>query len=58
LVTVSTVPHQDEIDAGLVRHARAGRVVGGHHDERLAAVTDLAGPDGGRGELRAHLCTS
>ena len=53
------VADEDQVDAGLVGHAGAGRVVGrDHHERRLDAVTDLAGPDGGRGELRAHLCTS
>jgi hypothetical protein len=52
------VAHQDQIDPGLVGHPSAWGVVGRHHHERLAAVSHLARPHGGRGDLRAHRCTS
>ena len=48
------VTDEDQVHPRLVGHPRAGRVVGRDHHERLAAVDDLASPDGGRGEPRAH----
>ena len=52
------VADEDQVDAGFVGHARPGGVVGRDHHERIAAGADLAGADGGRGELCAHCCTS
>ena len=46
------VADEDHVDAGLVGHAGARGVVGGDHDERVGAVADLAGADGGNGHLR------
>ena len=36
------VADEDQVDAGGVRLPGAGRVVGGHHDQRIASVPDLA----------------
>ena len=46
------VADQDEVDAALVGDAGTGRVVRGHHHERIAGP--LAGADRGRGQVLSH----